>query len=215
MFPWSLSDLLFFGGVGVVSNLNSFHVTMRVCKLCAFLFLRILFLAQIREICPDGFKIPNIFVCVCVCEQLWCFEPSRLYQVKGIRGKEMEHLHQALVSKKIRQTEREWVQHILICPFGWLGKNIMPLPGTARGMERRSRRDLEEEGGIERSGDWKRKAWQSGKGMKPVFPFTLPSLTVWWAPIKEASRDWALLILIQINFLPDRSVLFFFLSFFP
>lgn len=46
-------------------------------------------------------------VCVCVCEQLWCFEPSRLYQVKGIRGKEMEHLHQALVSKKIRQTERE------------------------------------------------------------------------------------------------------------
>lgn len=45
------------------------------------------------------------------------------------------------------------MQHILICPFGWLGKSIMPLPGTARGMERRSRRDLEEEGGIERSGD--------------------------------------------------------------
>lgn len=51
------------------------------------------------------------------------------------------------------------MQHILICPFGWLGKNIMPLPGTDGGMERQGKRlssstgDLEEEGGIERSGD--------------------------------------------------------------
>lgn len=55
-------------------------------------------------------------MCVCVC-LFFCkwlckkaaLEPARLYQVKGIRGKKkkMEHLHRALVSKKIRQTERE------------------------------------------------------------------------------------------------------------
>ena len=42
------------------------------------------------------------------------------------------------------------MQHILICPFGWLGKNIMPLPGPDGGMERQGKRlsrgDLEEEG---------------------------------------------------------------------
>lgn len=42
------------------------------------------------------------------------------------------------------------MQHILICPFGWLGKNIMPSPGLDGGMERqgesRSKGDLEEEG---------------------------------------------------------------------
>lgn len=32
------------------------------------------------------------------------------------------------------------VQHILICPFGWLGKNIMPLPGLDGGMERQGER---------------------------------------------------------------------------
>lgn len=90
-----------------------------------------------------------------------CLELARLYQVKGMGGKKMEHLHWALVSKKIRQTERERVservQHILICPFGWLGKNIIPLPGPDGGMERQGKRlsrgDLRKRGGIERSGD--------------------------------------------------------------
>lgn len=38
----------------------------------------------------------------------------------------------------------------------------------------------------------------------------LDFLAVWWAPIKEASGDWTLLIRIQINFLADRAVSFFF-----
>lgn len=49
------------------------------------------------------------------------------------------------------------MQHILICPFGWLGKNIML--GLDGGMARRGKKarqklgDLEEEEeGIERSG---------------------------------------------------------------
>lgn len=52
----------------------------------------------------------------------------------------MEASHWALFSKKIKQTEREYVQHILICPFGWLGKNIMPLPRPGGGMERQGKR---------------------------------------------------------------------------
>lgn len=71
------------------------------------------------------------------------------------------------------------VQHILICPFGWLGKNIMPLPGPDGGMERQGKRpssSLEiwrkrkglREVGIERGKDDGSKGW-SEKGMKPVF----------------------------------------------
>lgn len=61
------------------------------------------------------------------------------------------------------------MQHILICPFGWLGKNIMPLPGMdgwrdgdGRGgkSERRGTRgDLEDDSS----------EGSSPKGMKPVF----------------------------------------------
>lgn len=36
--------------------------------------------------------------------------------------------------------------HILICPFGSLDKNIMPLPGTTRGRKRKEFGDV----GIER-----------------------------------------------------------------
>lgn len=52
------------------------------------------------------------------------------------------------------------MQHILICPFGWLGKNIMPLTGPGGGMERQGKRPSGRFGGkgrIEKSGDWKRK----------------------------------------------------------
>lgn len=44
------------------------------------------------------------------------------------------------------------------------------------------------------------------KGWSPSFLDFAHPLKVWWAPIKEASGDWALLIPIQINFLADRSV---------
>lgn len=91
----------------------------------------------------------------------------------------MEHLHWALVSKKIRQTERECVQHILICPFGWLGKNIMPLLGSDGGMERQGKRTSRSaeiwrkrkglrEVGIERGKDDGSEG-RSEKGMKSVF----------------------------------------------
>lgn len=53
---------------------------------------------------------------------------------------EASHHLRALFSKKIKQPERECVQHILICPFGWLGKNIMPLTRPAGGMERQGKR---------------------------------------------------------------------------
>lgn len=52
----------------------------------------------------------------------------------------MEASHWALFSKKIKRTERKYVQHILICPFGWLGKNIMPLTRLGGGMERQGKR---------------------------------------------------------------------------
>lgn len=52
----------------------------------------------------------------------------------------MEALRRALFSKKIKQTESECVQHILICPFGWLGKHIMPLTRPGGGMERQGKR---------------------------------------------------------------------------
>lgn len=50
------------------------------------------------------------------------------------------------------------VQHILICPFGWLGKNIMPLPGPDGGMARQGKRassssEIWRKEGIEGSGD--------------------------------------------------------------
>lgn len=123
----------------------------------------------------------------------------------------MEHLHWALVSKKIRQPEREWVQHILICPFGWLGKNIMPLLGPDGGMDRQGKKTEQEQGRFGGRGrDWEKwglkeermTAVRDGqrKGWSLSFlDFPLP-LTVWWAPIKEASGDWALLIPVQINF---------------
>lgn len=53
------------------------------------------------------------------------------------------------------------------------------------------------------------------KGWSPSFLDFPLALTVRWAPIKEASRDWTPLIPVQINFLADRSVSlfdFFFLS---
>lgn len=59
----------------------------------------------------------------------------------------MEASHWALFSKKIKQTEREYVQHILICLFGLLGKNIMPLPRLGGGMERQGKRPSRRFGG--------------------------------------------------------------------
>ena len=49
------------------------------------------------------------------------------------------------------------VQHILICPFGWLGKNIMPLPGPYGGMERQGK-------GPSRSLE----IWRKWKGLREV-----------------------------------------------
>lgn len=50
------------------------------------------------------------------------------------------------------------MRHILICPFGWLGKNIMPLAGMDGGMKREAGEKTEEEhwrfggrGGVERN----------------------------------------------------------------
>lgn len=100
----------------------------------------------------------------------------------------MEHLHRALASKKIRQPEREWMLHILICPFGSLSKNIMPVPGTTRGMEKQGKRWRKRkefgDAGIEIV------KWEGRLIEKDKIPhfLTLSSQFDGW-PIKEASGD--------------------------
>lgn len=76
--------------------------------------------------------------------------------------------------------------HILICPFGSLSKNIMPLPGTTRGMKKQGkrRRKREEFGdaGIEIV------KWD-GMLMEKDHHFLTLSSQFDGCPIKEASGD--------------------------
>lgn len=78
--------------------------------------------------------------------------------------------------------------HILICPFGSLGKNIMPLPGATKGMKRQGKRwrKRKEFGdvGIERE---KLGGMVNEKDEAHLF-LTLSSQFD-GLPIKEASRD--------------------------
>lgn len=93
----------------------------------------------------------------------------------------------------------------------------MPLPGPDGWMERQGKRPSRSRGDLEKVGrDWEKWGLKEER-MTPVrdghrkgwsqsfLDFAVP-LTVWWAPIKEASGDWALLIPVQINFLADHSV---------
>lgn len=78
------------------------------------------------------------------------------------------------------------VQHILICPFGWLGKNIMPLLGSDGGMERQGKRTSRRaeiwrkrkglgEVGIERGKDDSSEGWSAKRDEVRLF-LTFPSL---------------------------------------
>lgn len=79
------------------------------------------------------------------------------------------------------------MQHILICPFGWLGKNIMPLPGPDGEAGKKTEQEHGRFGGrgeglrevgIERGKDDGSEGWSEKRDDARLF-LTFPSLSLY------------------------------------